>query len=116
MRFLWREKEGLLCTISVLLFIAMKTYPFWLGELIVPEEKTETGWSLSGTKEHSDKLELALNGLRSVRQIVLASKAEKLNAHQPKLVHNSTAEYLEGANMFLVGPHCCPHYFNKCSD
>jgi hypothetical protein len=73
--FLWWMRTAMLY--SVLLFRAMKTSPFWLGDLIVAEAKTETGWTLSRTKEHSDKLELVLNGLRSVGPILKTERAGK---------------------------------------
>jgi hypothetical protein len=52
----------------------MITSRFWLRDLIVAKAKTKTGWTLSCTKEHGDKLELVLNGLsaRYWRQNVLA--------------------------------------------
>jgi hypothetical protein len=55
----------------------MKTSRFWLEDLTVAEAKTETGWTLSRTKEHSDKLELVLNGLRCVGPILKTERAGK---------------------------------------
>jgi hypothetical protein len=38
----------------------------WLRDWIVTDAKTETGWTLSRTKEQGDKLEVVLNGMLSV--------------------------------------------------
>jgi hypothetical protein len=57
--------QVLLCT-SELLFRAMETSRLRLREWIVTDAKTETGWTLSRTKEQGDKLEVVLNGMLSV--------------------------------------------------